>query len=143
MNESTNFIIRYKGYNSKVIKRQILFFVLLIILITAGFLWYDSKSLNLRSFGWGIIATSFYLSIHQGIMYYRGYAEVNGNFIKRRSFFSKSIDLSKIDSIRKFAGDYKFISDGQTIGVINYEACEESDMKHLDKIINKNKIKWI
>ncbi len=143
MQEENNFIIRYKGYNKKAISRQILFFTILIGIITILSLWYDSDSLNINSFGWGILGSSFSLIILQGSMYYRGYAIIKGNLIKKRTLFSNSIDLSTIDSIRKFAGDYKFISNGQTVGILNYEACEESDLKQLDEIINKNKIEWI
>ena len=143
MKDNDTFKLRYKGYNKKAISRQILFFTILIGIITIGALSYDSETLNIDSFGWGIIGTSFSLTILQGSMYFRGYAIIKGNLIKRRTLFSNSIDLSTIDSIRKFAGDYKFKSNGQTVGILNYEACEESDLKQLDEIINKNKIEWI
>ena len=142
MKDQNTFTIRYKGYTRKQLLRSILPIVIFLVAYLVSLLGNLPEPLNTNIFWWGFIASMVSLSILQSWMYLKGYAIVRGNRITRRSILSKEIDLTNIDSIRKFAGDYKFQSNGKTLLVLNYTACEDSDIERLNEVIREHKIVW-
>ncbi|MGB0837434.1 MAG: hypothetical protein ACPGRE_04990 [Flavobacteriaceae bacterium] len=142
MKDQNTFTIRYKGHTKKHLLRSISPIVSLLVIYVLGLQFSLPEPLNSNVFWWGFIASMVSLTILQTWMYLKGYAIVQGNSVKRKSLFHKEIDLTTIDSIRKFAGDYKFQSNGKTLLVLNYTACEDSDIEKLNDLIREYKIEW-
>jgi len=93
--------------------------------------WFDYGSLVI-----GIIyfIGFFYLKKYQYLTIQNGILKVHGSF-------GKSIKLSEIKSIKRFAGDYILKSDRKEL-TINTQVIEPNSLAGLNAELEKLKVKW-
>jgi hypothetical protein len=93
--------------------------------------WFDYGSLV---FGIIYLIGFFYQKKHH-------YLTIQNDILKAHGSFGKSIKLSEIKSIKRFAGDYILKSDKKEL-TINTQVIEPNSLAELNAELEKLKVKW-
>lgn len=93
--------------------------------------WFDYGSLV---FGIIYLIGFFYQKKHH-------YLTIQNGILKAHCSFGKSIKLSEIKSIKRFAGDYILKSDKKEL-TINTQVIEPNSLAELNAELEKLKVKW-
>ena len=78
----------------------------------------------------------FYLQVKQNYILIK-----DDILIKKYDFWTKTMKLSELKSIRKFAGDYKLRSEDDEL-IINTQLIEEDDLVALNKVLEELDVEW-
>ena len=85
------------------------------------------------------------ISIIYFILFYsyskRGYLQINNGELKSPLSFGKKIELAKVKTIRKFAGDYILKTDDKEFG-INTDLLREDSLKQLQEELKSLPVEW-
>lgn len=137
-----NLKIRYKEINSKSNKKLSLFYIIGgVVLLSISLFFTDNYNLLLSQ----SIALIFY-----GIIFYsinkltirKGYATLKGDELRINQLFGKKINLTNVDSIRRFASDFIFKNRNTEILILDTQKCNSEDLQLLMKEIDTKNIMW-
>ena len=132
-----NLKIRYKEINSKSNKKLSLFYIIGgVVLLSISLFFTDNYNLLLSQ----SIALIFY-SINK-LTIRKGYATLKGDELRINQLFGKKINLTNVDSIRRFAGDFIFKNRNKEILILDTQKCNSEDLQLLMKEIDTKNIMW-
>ncbi len=105
----------------------------------------DSSKLEFsvsNSQGFFFIAFGVFMYLTNYIMIKRGYASIKGDILKRNNILNKKLNLTNIDTVRKFAGDYIFKKSDKELFRIETQRCNPEDIIVLNEELDQRNIKW-
>lgn len=119
-----------------------LIFVIAGVLVTIAFaLFSDSNKFELESAGIGLIGFGIFSLV---IYYYENrkqYLTIKNGILTKNTLIPKKIDLSEIEQIKKFAGDYKLKSN-KTEFVIDTQIIDPNSLVELNTELEKLNVVW-
>ena len=122
-------------------KRQLNFNLIFGIIWLTFFLLqlrFDDE-LNWSDYGWVFISLAYF-----GIYFYQKkykYVTINNGFLTVNGPFGKTINLTDIKRIKKFAGDYILKTDNEEL-TINTQVIDPNSLSELDKELEKLHVEW-
>ena len=117
-------------YTKRRLRYYLIFAVLWLLMGIISITSYPEARLNYGFFIFGMVYLSIYLYTR-----YHQYLSIENGIITKQSLIPKKLNLSEIQQIRKFGGDYTLKTDTEELK-INTQIIDKESLIALDKILD-------
>ncbi len=125
-------------YDKKVLKFHRTWRILGIFYVLIGLVQVFLNPQSLTSYFYfvlGLITIALYLKYYK-----KDYLTIEDGVLRRNDPFPKRIKLSEVTCIKKFAGEYTFITPGKAL-TIGTEYVDKDSLKDLEEVLNNLPVK--